>query len=152
VERGRTICKKFPALGGHDDAVIARERCRHHANPEDDEGRKFSRLPDADDVSASPLHLHRVQKDMELESQVALPDYAVADGAKLLDLPVRLRASGRLTRSGAGESGQERGRGQAGVVELDLHLRRRGPERKGRTLRRADISHGRLRTGVVISG
>jgi hypothetical protein len=31
--------------------VIARERCRHHANPEDDGGRRLSRLLDADDVS-----------------------------------------------------------------------------------------------------
>ena len=81
--------KKFPALGGHDDAVIARERCRHHTNPEDDGGRRLSRLPDADDVGASPLHLHRVQKDMELESQVAFlgpRERVVADGAKFLDL------------------------------------------------------------------
>ena len=51
------LYKKFLALGGHDDAVIARERCRHHANSENDGGRILSTLPDADDVSASPLHL-----------------------------------------------------------------------------------------------
>ena len=92
---------------------------------------------------------------MELESQVAFlgpRERVVADGAKFLDLPVRLRASGCLPRSGAGASDQERGRGQAGVVELGLHLIRMGPECRGRTLRRVDISHDRLRAGVVISG
>ncbi len=63
---------------------------------------------------------------MELESQVAFPDLlerVVADGAELLALRVRLRAGGRLPRSGASASDQDRARGQAGVVELGFfHL------------------------------
>ena len=59
--------KKVPALEGHDDAIIARERSSNHADPEDDGGGRFFDVPDADDVGASSLHLHRVQKHMELE-------------------------------------------------------------------------------------
>ena len=52
--------KKLPALGGHDDAVMARKRCGHHADPEDDGGGKLSSVPNPDDVRAGPFHLHRV--------------------------------------------------------------------------------------------
>src|SRR4029077_20933430 len=39
--------KNLPAPGGHDDTVIARERCGHHADPEDDGGGRFTNGPDA---------------------------------------------------------------------------------------------------------
>ncbi len=117
--------KKLPAPGGHDGAVIARERCGHHADPENNGGGRLSGVPDADDVDASPLHLHRFQKGVELESQVAFPglhERVVTDGAELLELLVRLWAGGCLPRSSASASDQDWGRGQAGVVELGLHL------------------------------
>jgi hypothetical protein len=127
--------QNLPAPGGHDDAVIARERCGYHTDPEDDGEERFGGrilllgVPDADDIDARPVHFHRLQKGKDPDSKLlfafpGLLDRVVLDAAELL---VRLWAP----RTGAGASDQDRARWQAGVVGLGLHLGRRGEERLG---------------------
>ena len=85
--------KKLPALGGHDDTIFTRERCRHHADPEDDRGKILFGDPNADDINASPLHLHRFQKGADLGTQVTFPDLpecGVIARAELLEACLRV--------------------------------------------------------------
>jgi hypothetical protein len=99
--------KELAALGDHDDAIFARERVGHHADPEDDRGVSEIRFhdPNADDVDAGPLHLHRVQKAIDPGTELVLPDSfewcVVANRVNLLFL---LWAGGCLPRSGAAAS------------------------------------------------
>jgi hypothetical protein len=94
--------KELPALEGHDGAIMARKRCGHHPDPENDGGERLSDDPDPDDVRAGPLYLHRVQKGMELEGQVVFPDLlerVVSDNAEILALQECIRAGGCLPPS-----------------------------------------------------
>ena len=137
--------KKRLAPRGHDDTIIGRERRRHHTDPEDGRGIVLFRVPNADYINASPFHLHRVQKGKDLGSQVAFSDlfnWMAVSKVELLELPVCLWAGGHLPRSCACASNQDRGRRQASIVELGLHLGRRGWECTGRVLWRGDTSHG----------
>ena len=90
----------------------------------------LSDVPDADNFSASPLHLHQIQKGVELESQVAFPDLREWHRWEFLDRLVHFQASGLLPRSGASASYQDWGRGQASIVVLGLHLGHGGRECK----------------------
>ena len=103
------FAQEFLALASCDNAFIARERFRHHTDPEDDGGgsRRLSGVRDADNIDARPHHTHRVQKGGKPGTQVVFPDITervVADGAELLELPVCLRPSRRLPRGGTSAS------------------------------------------------
>ena len=117
--------KELPAFEGHHKAVMARKRSGHHPDPEDDGSGRLSAsgIPNPNNIRAGPLHLHRVQKGVDLESQVVFPDLldsVVSDNAELLfDRPVCLRAGGFLPRR-ASASDQDRVRGQAAIVKLVL--------------------------------
>jgi hypothetical protein len=50
--------KKITAFSGHDEAVIATERCRRDADPEDDGLWVLFSEPNADNFNASEIDLH----------------------------------------------------------------------------------------------
>lgn len=143
------LFEKFPALAGHGDAVLARERCGHDADPEDDGRAGHFGVADANDIHARPLHVFRRQEGEDLGSQAAVldvDDRMVADWPELLGCGVCLRAGGRLPWCGAGASDQGRAGGQAIVVVFGLRLRWGGQgRRRGGALGWGGSSRGETR-------